>query len=132
MDKKISLRNELVTRLLLRWSMNAFALWLAGIVISGVSHGNNWQAILTTALLLSAINAVLKPIVIILSLPALLLTLGLFSLVVNGFMVYLASVFVGSFVIASLGGAILAGMVVSLVNYGLTTYLEERIFKEQS
>ena len=119
-------------RVLLRWIINAFALWLAGKLIGGVEHGDNWQAIITAALLLSIINAILKPIVTILSLPAILLSLGLFSLIVNGLMVYLAASFVGAFEINSFSGAVLAGMVVSLINYALTTYLEERIFKEES
>lgn len=128
---ELTLSRQLALRVLLRWAINSFALWLAGVLIADVTHNSDWPAILTTGLILSIMNAVLKPILVILALPAILLTLGLFTLVVNGFIVYLASLLVGSFEIDSLIGAILAGMIVSLINYGLTTYLEERIFKER-
>ncbi len=127
----ITLSSELVLRVLLRWGFNSLALWVASELIGGVDHTGGASTIITAALFLSVINAVLKPIVVILALPAILITIGLFSIIVNGLMVWLASSFVGSFTIDSLAGAVLAGMVVSLVNYALTTYLEERIFKEQ-
>ena len=47
-------------------------------------------------------------------------------------MVYFASQFVGGFEIESYGGAVLAGIIISLLNYWVTTYLEERIFKDEA
>lgn len=128
---EVKLGRALFRRVLLRWTINSIALFIAGSLISGVTHNGSIGAILVTALLLSLINAVVKPVVVILSLPAILLTLGLFTIVVNGLMVYFASVFVAKFEIATFTGAILAGIVVSLVNYALTAYLEERIFSKE-
>lgn len=76
--------------------------------------------LLIAALILSVINALIKPLIVILALPALLLTLGIFSIVINGFMVYLAHLIYSPFQISSFGTAILAGLVVGLVNYIVT------------
>jgi putative membrane protein len=110
--------------------INAVALWLSDWLLSGVSFSGSILALVLAAVLLSLINATLKPIVTILALPAILISLGLFSLVVNGLMVYLTSAIIGPFVISSIAMAILAGIVVSLINYALTAYFEEKIFKE--
>ena len=74
-------------------------------------------------LVLSLVNVVLKPLIIILSLPAILLTLGLFTLLVNGFTVWIAAHLVPGLQI-SFWAAVLAGMIVSLINYILTNLLE--------
>lgn len=104
----------------LRWALNAAGIFAAGLLLSGVSYQNDWQVLLIAALILSIINALIKPLVVILALPALLLTLGIFSIVINGFMVYLAHIIYQPFQVSSFGTAILAGLVVGLVNYILT------------
>lgn len=106
------------TIFLLRWTLNSFGLWIASRLFGGSFDDTN--ATLTTflvaGLVLSLINSVLKPIVIILSLPAILLTLGLFMLIVNGLMVYLALKFVPGLDI-SFVASIMTGMIISLINY---------------
>jgi len=69
---------------------------------------------------------VIKPIVVILSLPAILFSLGLFMIVINGLMVMLVSVLYSSLEVTNFGAAMLAGMVIGLVNYLVTAILEER------
>lgn len=76
--------------------------------------------LLVAALVLSIINVLIKPLVVILALPALLLTLGIFSIVINGFMVYLAHLIYPPFQVSSFGTAVLAGLVIGLVNYIVT------------
>ncbi len=127
-----TLHRELVTRLVLRWSLNSLGLWLASELIPVINYNGDVGSLLMAGLILSAINATIKPIVVILALPAILVSLGLFTVFVNGLMVYFASQFVSGFEIESYSGAVLAGMIISLLNYWLTTYLEERIFKEES
>ncbi len=127
-----NLGHELIIRLTLRWAFNSLGLWLSSVLIPVVHYDGNLVALLATALVLSAINATIKPIVVILSLPAILVSLGLFTVFVNGLMVFFAAKFVAGFEIETYGGAVLAGMIISLLNYWLTTYLEERIFKEES
>lgn len=75
-------------------------------------------------LVFSIVNAVLKPVVVILSLPAILLTLGLFTLVVNGLMVYVSLAFVPDLSMTFFN-SILAGIILSLVNYIVSGVLDE-------
>jgi putative membrane protein len=113
--------------LLIRWLVCALGLWIAaGILSSSVSYGNHVGVVIIAGLILAIINAVLKPIIVLLSLPAILLTLGLFMLVINGLTVYLASTFYSSLQISNFGAAILTGLIIGLVNYLVTAILEER------
>lgn len=105
---------------LIRWGLNSAGLFTASLLLSGITYQEEWQVLLIAALVLSIINALIKPLVVILSLPALLLTLGIFSIVINGFMVYLAHVIYRPFQVSSFGTAMLAGLVVGLVNYIVT------------
>ena len=102
-----------------RWLVNSLALWVAvRLLESGdfaTSPDSTWTFLLA-GLALSVINTILKPVLIVLSLPAIVITLGLFMLIVNGLLVYLAVNIVPGINIDFLG-AILAGIVVSLANY---------------
>lgn len=124
----MNISREITIRLVLRWTFNSIGLWLSSLLIPGIDITGNLGSLLLAGLILSAVNAVIKPIVTILALPAILVTLGLFTIFVNGLMVYLAAQFVAGFEIESYGGAVLAGIIISLLNYWLTTYLEERMF----
>lgn len=112
---------------LLRWVLNSLGLWVAArlLVGHGVSYDESQGFVLFfwAGLVLSLVNAVLKPLIIILSLPAILLTLGLFTLIVNGLTVWIAGALVVGFSI-SFWAAVLAGMIISLINYVLTNILD--------
>jgi putative membrane protein len=96
---------------LLRALICALGLWLAAKVVPGVAvHGLGSLA--AAAVLLGVANALVRPVVILLTLPLTLVTLGLFLLVVNGLMVWLVSVFIHGFVVTGLGAAILTSLVV--------------------
>jgi putative membrane protein len=100
-------------------------LWIAAGLLSGsISYDNRISVIVVGGLILALVNIVIKPIVVIFALPALLLTLGLFMVIINGLMVYLASVFYDPLHISSFWSAVFAGMVIGLVNYLVTTILE--------
>lgn len=107
--------------------MNGFALWIAVRLLGNLGAEFNGNQVFLTfffaGFVLSLVNVILKPIVIILSLPAILLTLGLFTLIVNGLMVYIASNLVPG-IDMTFGAAIVAGIIVSLVNYVLTSLLQ--------
>lgn len=75
--------------------------------------------------MLAIVNAVIKPIVVIMSLPAILFSLGLFMIVINGLMVLLVSKLYTDLYVTNFGVAMLAGMVIGLVNYLVSTILEE-------
>lgn len=115
-----------ITRFLVRWFVCVLGLWIAaGLLGDRIDYQSKVGVIVTAGLLLAVINSILKPVVIILSLPAILFSLGLFMIVINGLMVYLASQLYPSLEVASFWAAMLAGMVIGLVNYLVTTILED-------
>ncbi|HLR92457.1 MAG TPA: phage holin family protein, partial [Atopostipes sp.] len=77
---------------------------------------NDWTAAILAAVILSLLNAVIKPIITILSIPVTLLTLGLFYFVINGLMIWMTSYLVAGFTVGSFGQAILVSLILSLVN----------------
>lgn len=119
--------NRPLTRFLIRWLVSSLGLWIAaGLLTDAIDYGGRVGVIITGGLILAVINVIIKPIVIILSLPAILFTLGLFMVVVNGFMVWLASALYKPLHVKNFWAAILAGVVIGLVNYLVTAILEER------
>ncbi|MGB4762300.1 MAG: phage holin family protein [Candidatus Saccharimonas sp.] len=111
----------------IRWILNSFGLWVAvrifGTGYSDAQLNEGVYVFLVAGLIFSIINAILKPAVIILSLPAILLTLGLFTIVVNGFMVYISLKLTPGLHMTFLN-SILAGLVLSLINYIVSSALE--------
>lgn len=110
---------------LLRWLLNTVGLWIASRLLGGGfddTDATNTTFVLA-GLVLSLANSLLKPIVIVLSLPAILVTLGLFMLVVNGLMVYIALNLVPNLQISFLS-AIVTGVIISLINYIISGFLE--------
>ena len=117
----------------LRWILNTIGIWVA-VRLLGVSPASpDTTAMVSTfviaGLIFSIVNSVLKPIITILALPAILLTLGLFTLVVNGLMVYISLALAPNLSI-SFGDAIIAGIVLSLVNYIVSNALDLRSARE--
>jgi putative membrane protein len=100
-----------------RWLANTGAILLAGLLVSGV-HVAGLPGAAVAALVLAAVNAVVRPLLIFFTLPITILTLGLFVLVVNGLSVGLAAwISGGLFDIDGLFAAILAWIVISLTNW---------------
>lgn len=112
---------------LVRWLLNSFGLWIA-VRLLGTGYSNaqvdaNAAAFLVAGLIFSIVNAVLRPIVVVLSLPAIMLTLGLFVIVVNGIMVYI-SLKLAPGLQMSFWNSILTGMILSLINYIVSSVFE--------
>jgi putative membrane protein len=111
----------------LRWILNSIGLWVA-VRIFGTGYDNTelvagvW-VFLFAGLIFSIVNTILRPVVIILSLPAILLTLGLFTVIVNGFMVYI-SLILAPGLHMTFWHSVLTGIVLSLVNYIVSSALE--------
>lgn len=119
--------NRPLTRFLIRWLVSSLGLWIAaGLLSDAISYNGDIGVVIVAGLVLAIINVFIRPIVVILSLPAILFTLGLFMIVVNGFMVFLAAKLYGPLEVTNFWAAILAGMVIGLVNYLVTAILEER------
>jgi putative membrane protein len=120
------MNHGLLYRFLVRWLVCSLGLWIAAAILgSGVDYETGGQIIIA-GLILALINSIIRPFVVILSLPAILFTLGLFMIVVNGFTVFLVGVFYEPLHISSFWVAILAGMIIGLVNYLVTAILENR------
>lgn len=114
-------------RFLVRWLVCSLGLWIAaGILSSGITYQSHIGVIIIAGLVLAIVNAVLRPIIIILSLPAILFSLGLFMIVINGFTVFLASKLYTPLHITDFWAAMLAGIIIGLVNYLVTAILETR------
>ena len=111
----------------IRWILNSFGLWIAvrvfGTGYSGAEIDAGVAVFLLAGLIFSVVNAILKPIVIILALPAILLTLGLFTVIVNGFMVWI-SLKLAPGLQMTFWHSVLTGLVLSLVNYVVSSVLE--------
>lgn len=109
-----------------RWLFNSLGLWTA-VQLLGTGYDNvqvhiGFAGFAFAGLIFSLINAVLKPVAIILSLPAILLTLGLFMLIVNGFLVYI-SLRLAPGITMSFVNSIFTGMLLSLINYIISAKL---------
>lgn len=114
-------------RFLIRWGVCSLGLWIsAGVLGDKIYYQNRMSVIIIAGLVLAIINMIIKPVIVILSLPALLFTLGLFMIVINALMVLLVSKLYGSLEVANFWTAALAGMIIGLVNYLVTATIEER------
>ena len=113
----------------IRWVLNSFGLWIA-VRIFGTGYSeqqidSGFYVFLVAGLIFSIINAVLKPAVIILALPAILVTLGFFTIIVNGLMVYI-SLRLTPGLEMTFWNSVLTGLVLSLVNYIVSSAQELR------
>lgn len=118
--------NSAIGRFLLRWTVCGVGLWIAAVVLSDSISYTSTGAIIVSGLILAIINTVLKPFVVILSLPAILFSLGLFMIVINGLMVWLASYLYTPLEVENFGAAILAGVIIGFLNYLVTALLDNR------
>jgi putative membrane protein len=98
------------------WAFNTVALFVATWLLSGLSYGNDWWALLLAGLVFTLANVFLKPILTILSIPFIIVTLGIFYFLINVFILYLTHWIVSQFTIASFGWAALGAIIISVVN----------------
>ena len=118
---------HLLYRFLIRWFVSGFGLWIAAAILGdGLTYEGQIGVVILGGFILALINAFIKPVVVIMSLPAILFSLGLFMIVINGLMVMLAAWIISPLEVANLWNAMLAGMIIGLVNYLVTAILEDR------
>ncbi len=113
-------------QLLVRVGANALGIFIAAQFLPKISYESSLVVLCIAATVLALINAVVKPIVVIFALPAYLITLGLFSIVVNALMIYLVDIVYKPFEIKGLFTALLAGVVIGLINYIVTRVFDLR------
>ena len=116
-------------RFALRLLINAAALWVATRIVPGVTHSGSGGALLLVALVFGLLNALLRPLLTILSCPLLILTLGLFTLVINAVILLLTSALSGSlgigFHVDGFWAAFLGALVVSIVSILLSIFVRD-------
>src|ERR1044072_8759829 len=81
-----------MTKFILRWAINAIALYLAVLTLPGIDLRSNLISIVWLALIFGLVNALFRPLIQLLTCPLIMLTLGLFTLVINTFLFWLTSV----------------------------------------
>jgi putative membrane protein len=101
-----------------RWFINAIAMTLACLVVPGVIF-NRFTDLLIASALLGILNIIIKPVLIVLTLPVNLLCLGLFTLVINAAVLGLTAVLLPGFVILGFWPALWAALIISVVSVGL-------------
>lgn len=110
----------MIRRLAIAWAGNVAALFVAAWLIDGISYGDDWWVLIVAALVFSVVNAVVRPVVFLLSLPLIVLTLGIALFFVNLLMLVLTSALVDGFDVdgfwAAVGGTIVVWVVNALLS----------------
>lgn len=108
--------------LLIGWAINALSLLVLAWLIPAVQI-RGFGTALVAALVLGFLNTVIRPVLILLTLPANLLTLGLFTFVINGFLFWFAARILEGFSVSSFGWAILGAILYSLISWAISALL---------
>lgn len=114
---------QIIWRLLI----NAAALWAATRLVPGISFDGDWRLLLAVALVFGVLNVALRPILILLTLPLFILTLGLFTFVLNAVMLWLTGLVSDAlrlgFHVDGFGAAFLGALVVTVVSFLLSLFV---------
>ncbi len=113
----------MLTRILLTWLINAVAVYATATFVPDITVKSIWSALLA-ALVLGLVNTFVRPILMLLSLPLIVATLGLFLLVINALMLLLASALLPGFEVKGFFTAILGAALISLVSFILGSVLK--------
>ena len=120
-----------MTKFILRWAINAAALFAAVYLVPGVTLQGAWVNIIWLALIFGLINAFLRPLLKMLTCPLIALTLGLFTLLINTFLFWLSSVvgqaFGIGFTVSGFWPAFLGGLVVTVVSVVMSLILKDEL-----
>ena len=122
-----------MTKFILRLLINAIALYLAVLIVPGIDLRSNMVSLIWLALIFGIVNALFRPLLKFLTCPLIILTLGLFTLVINTFLFWLTSVIGQSFGIELIisdpvwWNAFLGGLIVSIVSVLMTLILKDEL-----
>jgi putative membrane protein len=115
-------------KFLIRWVASSGGLWLASELLGNesISFEGRVSVIVASGLVLAAVNTIIRPVVVFLTLPAVLVTLGIFMVVINALMVLLAAWLYGPLEVEGFGIAVITGLVIGLVNWLVSALLEDK------
>src|ERR1700691_5276277 len=110
---------------LIRTVVVGIGLWLASKIVGGIAFSST-ETLIAAALLLGIVNAFVRPVIVLLTLPITLLTLGLFLLVINALMIMLVAWFLPGFLVAGFWSAVFAAIVVRLTSWIMSSWIGPR------
>jgi putative membrane protein len=111
--------------IVLRWLVLTLAIVIAAYLFPGI-HVSSFGTALLSALVLGILNAFFRPILIILTLPINILTLGLFTFVINAFLLMMTSGVIGGLIVEGFGSALLGSFIISLVSWLLSSFINDQ------
>jgi putative membrane protein len=111
--------------LLIRLFVNAVAVWVAAQLVGGIELAGEFWAVVLVAAVFGLVNALIRPLLLFLSLPLLVLTLGLFTLVVNALMLMLTGALLDALSVAGFWPALWGSILISLVSFLFSVVLPE-------
>ncbi|EEO28536.1 phage holin family protein [Oxalobacter paraformigenes] len=109
-------------RILIVWLINTVALLALPYLMKSIQISGFWTALIA-ALVLGLVNALIRPLLVLLTLPVTLVTLGLFIFVINGLMFWLVSKMVDGFYVSSFWAAVGGALLYSIISWALSTLL---------
>lgn len=112
-------------RLLLRWALSAMALMLLPQIIDAI-HVDSFYAALAAAVGIGLVNALIRPILIIVTLPINILTLGLLTFAINGLLFWFVASFINGFTVTGFWPAVLGAIVYSVATWAISSVLRDR------
>lgn len=113
-------------RFIVRWFVSSFGLWAASELLGSesISFEGRFSAVLFSGLILALVNVFIRPFIVFLTLPAVLLSLGIFMIVINALMVLFAAWIYGPLEVSGFGIAVITGMIIGIVNWLVSAFLE--------
>ena len=121
------------SKFLVRWAVSILGLWIASELLGNesISYQGRLSAVIISGLILAIVNTLIRPLVVFLTLPAVLLTLGIFMVVINAMMILFAAWLYGPLEVSGFGIAVITGLVIGLVNWLVSAILEEKKINSQ-
>ena len=112
-------------RALVQILLNGVAILLVARLVPGIQYSGDWIYLVLTGVVVGLLNLTVKPIVTLLSLPVIVLSLGLFFIVINAFILYLASWMLSGLTVDGCGAALLGGLIIALFNWVVRAFSDE-------
>jgi putative membrane protein len=117
-------------RILIRIGVNAVALWAASELVGGISLEEGLWKILLVAAIFGLVNALVRPVAKLLSLPVIILSLGIFILVINAVMLLITDWLTASLEIDGFGAAFWGALIISIVSWALSVFVPDKTLFE--